>query len=48
MWRPMYDALLKGKEHWARGSKYDLFIAYKEVLKLTKRQRLTRVSEVSY
>ena len=42
----MYDALLKGKAHWARGSKQDLFMAHGEVLKLTKRQRLTREEEI--
>ena len=56
-WRLMNDALVKGKAHQVRESEYDLFMAHREVLQPTERQRLThegeivgftRVSEVSH
>ena len=45
-WRLMDDALVKGKAHQARGSEYDLFMAHREVLQPTERQRLTREGEI--
>ena len=57
MWKPMDDALVKKKSHQARGSEQDLFMTHGEILKPTKKQRLThegdtvgypRVSEVPH
>ena len=41
-WRPIDNVLVKGKTHQAKGSEQDLFMTHIEVLKPTKRQRLTR------
>lgn len=41
MWRPTDNALVKQKAHKARGSKYDLFMTHRDVLKPPKKQRFT-------
>ena len=45
-WRPMDNALVKGKAHQAREIEQDLFMTHREVLMPTERQRLTRKGEI--